>query len=126
MADDLLDYWTRLIKTIFPENAWIDARFHKDDYLIQIDWKLGNDPKQPKKRSKKIEIIIKENFIEDYLNESKIDRELTDAMLKNHICERFNHFNPDDDTGTIRYASAERWLISRHVFHAASAHGGVR
>ena len=35
MAEDILDYWTRLIKTIFPENAWITSRFFKNDCLTK-------------------------------------------------------------------------------------------
>lgn len=117
MADDLLDYWVRLIETIFPANAWIASRFLNNGHLIQIDWKLENDANQPNKRSRKIEIIIKEGYIEDYLNENQKDRELSDTMLKEFICERFNHFNQDDDAGATQYASTERWLIPRHVFN---------
>jgi hypothetical protein len=118
MADDLLDYWVGLIKTIFPANAWISSRFSNNGHLIQIDWKLENDPKYPNKRSKKIEIIIKEDSIEDYLNKNKKDRELSDAILKELICERFHHFNPDDDTYSAQFGSTERWLIPKHVFTA--------
>lgn len=117
MADDLLDYWIRLIKTIFPANAWIDSRFSNNGHLIQIDWKLDDDAKHPNKRSRKIEIIIKEGSIDDYLNKNKTDRELSDVMLKKFICDRFNHFNPDDDSCTAQYASKERWLIPKHLFN---------
>ena len=117
MADDLLDYWVKLIKMIVPANAWIASRFSNNDHLIQIDWKLGNDPKHPDKRSKKIEIIIKEGTIDDYLNQNKNDRELSDAILKKLIGERFNHFNAADNTSATSYSSPERWLIPRHVFN---------
>jgi len=116
MADDLLDYWVGLIKPIFPANAWIASRFSNNGHLIQIDWKLEHDPKRPNRRSKKIEIIIKEGAIEDYLNKNKTDRELSDTVLKDLICDRFNHFNPDDDSSAAPYGSTERWLIPRHVF----------
>jgi hypothetical protein len=117
MADDLLDYWVNLIKTIFPANAWISSRFLNNGHLIQIDWKLENDPEHPNKRSKKIEIIIKEGSIDDYLNKNKTDREVSDTMLKELICDRFHHFNADDDTYAAQYGSTERWLIPRHVFN---------
>ncbi|MDQ5988184.1 MAG: hypothetical protein CSYNP_03940 [Syntrophus sp. SKADARSKE-3] len=116
MAGDLLDYWVRLIKTIFPANAWIDSRFYNNNYLIQIDWRLENDPEHPNKRSKRIEILIKEGFIEDYLNENTKGRESTDAMLASCICERFNHFKAYDDTYSVQHAAPERWLIPRHAF----------
>jgi hypothetical protein len=117
MAEDILDYWVRLIKKIFPANAWITSRFLKNDCLIQIDWKLINDPRDPNKRSKKIEIIIKEGAIDNYLDKNKIDRELSDIMLKELICERYNQFRPDDDTCTTPYALTEKWLISKETLN---------
>jgi hypothetical protein len=115
MAEDLLDYWVRLIKTIFPANAWITSRFFNNDHLIQIDWKFQDDLENPTRRSKKIEIIIKEGAIEDYLDKNKKDRELSDIMLKEFICGRYNHFISDDDIHANQYASSEKWLISRDV-----------
>ena len=117
MAEDLLDYWVRLIKAIFPANAWINTRFSNNDHLIQIDWKLQNDLENPNKRSKKIEIIFKEGAIEDYLDKNKKDRELSDIMLKEFIRERYNHFISDNDIHTNQYASTEKWLISRDVLN---------
>jgi len=117
MAEDLLDYWVRLIKAIFPANAWINSRFSNNDHLIQIDWKLQNDLENPNKRSKKIEIIFKEGAIEDYLDKNKKDRELSDIMLKEFIRERYNHFISDNDIHTNQYASTEKWLISRDVLN---------
>jgi len=117
MAEDILDYWVRLIKTIFPENAWITSCFFNKDCLIQIDWNLKNDPKHPNKRSKKIEIIIKEGAIENYLDKNKKDRELSDIMLKEFIYERYNHFSPDNDNCTTQYVPKEKWLISRDVLN---------
>jgi hypothetical protein len=117
MAEDLLDYWVRLIKTIFPANAWITSRFLNNDHLIQIDWKLDSDPKDPDKRSKKIEIIIKERVIENYLNKNKKERELSDILLKEFVCGRYNHFVSDNDIQTSQYASTEKWLISKDVLN---------
>ena len=117
MAEDLLDYWVRLIKTIFPANAWITSRFFNNDHLIQIDWKLKNDPKNPNKRSSKIEIIIKEGAIEGYLEKSKKDRELSDIMLKEFICERFNHFSSNNDIYAVQFVPKEKWLISTDVLN---------
>ncbi|MDD5167585.1 MAG: hypothetical protein PHN75_02120 [Syntrophales bacterium] len=117
MAGDLLDYWVGLIKPIFPANAWIASRFSNNGHLIQIDWKLENDPRHPNKRSRKIEIIIKEDSIEDYLNRNKGDRELSDTTLKGLICERFNRFNSDDNACATQFSSTERWVIPRHVFN---------
>ena len=122
MAEDILDYWVRLIKKIFPANAWIASRFlNNNDHLIQIDWKLINDPRNPNKRSKKIEIIIKEDAIEDYLGKNKKDRESSDIMLKEFIYKRYSHFGSDNDSHTNQYASTERWLISKAVLNCKAS-----
>ena len=76
MTEDLLDYWVRLIKPFFPTNAWIVTRYSGDDHIIEIDWKLDDDPGQPNRRSRKIQITISDGAIEDYLDKNKKDREL--------------------------------------------------
>jgi hypothetical protein len=38
-------------------------------------------------------------------------------MLKEFICEQYNHFISDNDIHTNQYASTEKWLISRDVLH---------
>lgn len=117
MAEDLLDYWVRLIKTIFPANAWITSRFFNNDHLIQVDWKIDNDPNNPNKRSRKIEIVIKERTIENYLDKNKEDRELSDILLKKFIGERYSHLRSDNDLYPTPYAPKETWLISKDVLN---------
>jgi len=115
MAEDLMDYWVRLIKPIFPTNAWIVSHFSDDDHIIQIDWNLDHNTKWSDKRSKKIQIIIKEDAIDQYLGKNKQDRELYGDALKQFIGERYNHFNPDNDELTNRYGRMETWLVSKAI-----------
>jgi len=117
MAEDLMDYWVRLIKPIFPTNAWIVSHFSDNDHIIQIDWNIDNDTKRSNKRSKKIQIIIKEDAIDQYLDKNKHDRELYGDTLKQFIGERYNHFNPDNDALTNRSVRTERWLVSKDILN---------
>jgi len=117
MTEDLLDYWVRLITPIFPENAWIASSYSDENHIIQIDWNLRNDPKQPSKRSRKIQITIKEDAIDDYLNKSKAEREIYCTTLKKLIGEWYDRFNPDNDYLTVRSVPMEKWLISREVLN---------
>jgi hypothetical protein len=117
MAEDLLDYWVRLIKNIFPANAWINALLSENDYLIQIDWKLKNDSENQNRRSKRIVIVIKELTINDYLDKSKKDREISDMRLLKFIRDRFSHYILDNGSDANQYASAEKWLISKDVMN---------
>jgi hypothetical protein len=117
VAEDLLDYWVRLIKTIFPTNAWINSRFSKNDYLIEIDWKLENGSVNKIKRSKKIAIIIKEAVIKDYLDKNKKNRDLSDIILKEFVYGRYTHSISDNGVETNQYASVKPWIISRDVIN---------
>jgi hypothetical protein len=120
MAEDLLDYWVRLIIPIFPANAWVVASYSNGNHIILIDWKLGNDPKRPGKRSRKIQITIKEDAIDDYLNRNKPEREIYGITLKKLIGERYHHFVPDNDSLTTRSVPTEKWLISKDILNALS------
>jgi len=115
MTEDLLDYWLRIIKPLFPINAWVTSSVSGGDHLIQIDWKLENDPHRPNKRSRKIEIIIKEDAIDDYLNKNMDERALSDIRMKQWISERYNNFSFDQDAHTSNSASPDRWRISKDV-----------
>lgn len=117
MAEDLLDYWVRLIKTILPENVWVTSRFFNNDHLIQIDWKLEDDPGNPNKRSPKFEIIIKADAIENYLDKNRKDRESSDLLLKEFIGARYEHFRSDNDSCTTKHVPKEKWLISKDVLN---------
>jgi hypothetical protein len=122
MAEDLLDHWVKLITPIFPPNAWIVSLFSKNNYIIQIDWKMGSDPKRRDKRSKKIQIIIKEDAIDDYLDKNKNDRELYNAKLKQSTYERYHFFLPDNDSATNQFIPMETWLVTKDFLNTYKSH----
>ncbi len=117
MSEDLLDYWLRIITPIFPANAWIAARFSDGDHVIQIDWRLENNPRQPNKRSQKIQIIILEEAIDDYLDKNKDEQELSDIKMRKWISERYNQFNPDHSSYTSRFIPTYKWRISKDILN---------
>lgn len=115
MTEDLLDYWLRMIKPLFPTNAWIASNLSGGDHFIQIDWKLENNPHRSNKRSRKIEIIIKEEVIDDYLNKNKDERALSDIKMKKWISERYHDFHLDQDVNTSNSAFPDKWRMSKDV-----------
>jgi len=117
MTEDLLDHWLRIIKPILPANAWVESRLSDANYIIKIDWKLENDPHQPNKRSRKIEIIIMEEVIDDYLNKNKDERALSDIKMKQWISERYNQFTLDHDDNTYNPRFPDKWKISKNVLN---------
>jgi hypothetical protein len=116
MTEDLLDHWVRLIKPFFPPHAWIVTRYSGDDHIIEIDWKLDDDPKQPNRRSRKIQIIVSSGAIEDYLNKNKKERELFETMLKKLIHERY--ISPDQQVYAGSSTSLDKLVIARDTLNA--------
>jgi len=118
MAEDLLDYWVRLIKPFFPKNAWIVTRYLGDDHFIEIDWKLDDDPKRPDRRSRKIQITISNGVIEDYLDKDKHERELFEISLKKLIHERYDHSRHDEQARVGASALTDKLFIVRNMLNA--------
>lgn len=118
MNEDLLDYFVRMIRPLFPMNACIVSSISGGDYVIQIDWKLEGGSHDPSMRSRKINIKISENAIEDYLDHKKEQGELYDGRLKSLIAQWYKDFDPLCETGSTRLTPVENWLISRDLLAA--------
>jgi hypothetical protein len=118
MTEDLLDHWVRLIKPFFPANAWIVTRYSGDDHIIEIDWKLDDDPEQPRRRSRKIQITISDGVIEDYLDKNTKERESFEIGLTKLIHERYNHSGPDQPVHAGSSTSADKLRIARDTLNA--------
>lgn len=115
MAEDLLDYWIRIFRPLFPVNAWMVGRISGEDHVIQIDWRLESDPRLPRKRSRKIEIIIPAEAIGCYLDKTKAEQASAEARMKNWISEHYVNFDPEHDARSSRAVYAEKWRFSAAV-----------
>ena len=120
MSEDLLDHWVRLIKQHFPSNAWIVARYSGEDHIIEIDWKLDDDLNRgrPNRRSPKIQIIISDEAIEDYLDKNAQDRGLFETSLAKLICERYNPSETEQQNHAGSSAAMNKLLISKDMINA--------
>lgn len=118
MNEDLLDYLVRMMRPLFPINACIVSSISGGDYIIQIDWKLGDNVHHQNERSRKISIKFPEKAIEDYLDHKKEQGELYDIRIKNLISQWYKGFDPDHEAGSTRLTPVENWLISRDLLTA--------
>ena len=124
MAEDLLDHWVGLITPIFPGNAWIVSRCSGNDHILHIDWNLGNDSKKRNKRSRQIQITIKEDAIDNYLERNDKSREIFNILLKKSMCERYDRFHPDHDDPEAKsmWIPIEKWLVSKDFLITLTHH----
>lgn len=118
MNEDLLDYFVRMIRPLFPMNAFIVSGTSGDNYIIQIDWKLGSNLHQQNKHSRKIKIKISGNAVEEYIDHKDERGEVYDTRIKHLIQQWYNIFNPHHDACATRCTPTENCLISRDLLNA--------
>ena len=105
---ELLKRWARLIKPLFPKNAQFRSRLKGGDYpdyQIDIIWPPSDTPQE---LSKKLQIIIEREFIEDYLvKEQKIQDDIDNRIIE-HIELKLTQFDP-------YYSRSEEWYIPSNL-----------
>jgi len=106
MTRQIINQWIELIKPTFPPEARIEVD-EWDDIILRIDWKLGNDPERPNKRSRLIRIVISREMIEDCQNFDKAG-----VKFRKIIENNFSAFNPDHNSLKIEGPPVEEWIIS--------------
>ena len=106
MPKSFVNQWVKLIRPLFPRNARIEIDAGRD-VILRIDWKLGNDPARPNKRSRLIRVIISEEAIADCA-----DFKQAGSRFKKIIEDKLSGFHPDHDTRRCGTPPKEKWIIS--------------
>ena len=106
MAKSVVNQWVKLIRPLFPKNTRIEINAGYDVILL-IDWKLGNDPARPHKRSRLIRVIIREKAIADCADFKKAG-----SRFKKIIEDRLSVFDPDHDTRRCGTPPKEEWIVA--------------
>jgi hypothetical protein len=106
MTKPFVNEWIELIRPLFPKSARIEIDAG-NDVVLRIDWKLGNDPDRPNKRSRLIRVTIPEEAIDDCT-----DVKTAGSRIKKIIQDKLSVFNPDHDTHKYASPPIEEWVIS--------------
>ena len=109
---ELYKKWINLIRPLFPNSARFRTYFKSRDYCIAIDWLLKTDLNRPRKKSKVIEITIREEFINDYLEKNADQRIKIDKGLAEFIKQKLSVFDPDHNKTRYQRRPVEEWLVS--------------
>jgi len=104
---EVLERFDKLLKPIFPKNA--EQRILED--RIVIDWPLNNVPERPNKRSKLIKLTFTCEFLEDYSGLSSLQKDKTDAKIKNDIERNFSNFDPEHGESIHSTPPSVEWRI---------------
>jgi hypothetical protein len=106
MREPFVNEWIELIRTLFPKGARIEID-EGDDVVLRIDWKLGNDPDRPNKRTRLIRVIISKETITDCK-----DVKTAGTRIKKIIQDKLSLFNPDHNTRKYARPPIEEWVLS--------------
>ena len=116
MADDLEKHFLAIIQREFPKNAELHAGRESGNICIYADWKLGNDPARPNKRSEKI--CIDQAALEDYTDGGDGNRKSADQRLQKLVAAQLQVFNPDHDVPAHVPVPIEQWTITTQMLNA--------
>ena len=109
--------WVELIKSLFPAHAEINTHNRSNDYYIDIQWYLRNDPDRPNKLSREIKIQITRAAMKDYLEFGSKQRSEWDMKFKKHVEEKLDKFNPEHDSHSGQTPPEEIWTITSSIFN---------
>ena len=106
VTKSFLNEWVRLIRPLFPKGARIEMD-PGSDVVLRIDWKLGNDPARPHKRSRLIRVVISEDAITDCS-----DHKTAGAKFMKIIQDKLSVFDPDHKTPRCGTRPIEEWVVT--------------
>lgn len=102
----------KLVRGVFEGEPTLRTSGRGSDLKLEVDWNLGTDPARPNKRSVGIEIILTEEFIDDYCEAIERERHLTDEHVYSFIKEKLKHFMPEHDVPKNIPPPLETWVIN--------------
>jgi len=117
MADDLEKHFLAIVEREFPKHAELHVRHESGDICVYADWKLGNDPARPNKRSKKIRICVSRAAIDDYTDGSEQNRKSADERLRRAVAAQLQAFNPDHNVPAHVPVPIEQWTITTQMLN---------
>lgn len=115
MSNELQEHWRGLLKPLFPASAYLRVR-QTTGLIIAVDWRLKSGENQPDKFSRLIKIHIPEDVLKSYDKMGATQRKQLDMQLYQHIQQRLQHFNPENDTPRGGIPPQEEWEIDATFF----------
>jgi hypothetical protein len=118
MAVDVEKHFLDITTRELPAHAESHVRRESGDLCLYVDWKLGNDPERPNKRSKKIKICISQAALDDYVDGDDQNRESADVKFQQVIAAQLAVFQPDHNVPAHVPVPVEQWTITTQMINA--------
>lgn len=115
MDQQLHQHWFSLIAPLFPENAELLSSSASNDFKVFASWLLNNDPQQPDKRSRIIEVEVPPEAIEQYQAKTSQRKASDDQKFVLQVQKFLSGFNPEHDSKPGERAPEVKMLICKSV-----------
>jgi hypothetical protein len=110
MSTPILEHWKKLIKPLFPRQAFIRA-LAKGDFILAIDWLMECPEDPPSKRSRLIKIMIKREAADKYDKHSATEQKKIDDRFLEVIKENLKTYEPKHKIPRGGIAPQVEWVI---------------
>lgn len=110
MSSQLLEHWKKVIKPLFPRQAFVRG-LEKEDWIIAIDWLMICPEDPPSKRSRLIKIIIKRDVVDRYTKMAVAQQQKVDDQFLELIKERLKSYEPMHKIPRGGLAPQVEWVI---------------
>lgn len=103
------------IKPLFPEASRFMVRNSYQDYCLLIDWELQGKESVRSMRSRKINLLIEKNTIDEFMGDQKpARRRLVEIRLRQFVAAKLRFFNPAPDP-SAGPEQEELWVVTNRI-----------
>lgn len=110
MSTPILEHWKKLIKPLFPRQAFIRG-LSKSDFILAIDWLMDCPEDPPSKRSRLIKIIIHRDAADKYAKQSANDQKKLDDKFVALVKENLKSYEPHHKIPRGGIAPQVEWVV---------------
>ncbi len=115
LYENYMGHLLESIKPLFPEGSKFEVRNNHHDYSLLIDWELPEIKGGRPVRSKKINLLIDRDTIDDFMSDLKPAwRRLVEMRLRQFIAKKLRYFNPAPEP-TASAGQEELWVVTARI-----------
>ncbi|MEK6805738.1 MAG: hypothetical protein AABY95_03715 [Pseudomonadota bacterium] len=104
-----------MIKQQMPADADIVEASSLEGYVVNVSWKLDDDPERPNKPTKTISIHVSHEATEDFAAASKTKHAEAYKRISAFLAQKLAAFDPANNAPKYSPPPVEKWVITTNV-----------
>lgn len=112
MSTAQVERWVQSARTVFPADAQITHPPTGESVWLKVRWKIGTDPRRPKKPARAVNIYFTREFCKAYEGLDGGRQLVWDGKVRDFFAAKYATFNPDHDAPHGAPIPAESWFVT--------------